>query len=314
MRMHVERRDAPRLILGMLALLTVENIGAVALAHGIRASANPQTGFSPSRHRAKRQQARFSWLFPTFSFLFLVLAQNESTMDSINRQLEELMSIDADTELRFDDGVLKANSTVLSFFSSVLRGAIEADKSSSSSNRKVIPMEGLTTAQWLEVAPFWHPVDPAPVVKTWEEAELLLEIGSRFNLRPALDKVSEYLLANMDKLTAAPTPNSTNSSNSSIDETVWKWLRLADQVCLTSCLPAMVKRAVKVDRAGCSNNTQGLSAATLQQLVAELVTSGPYSLGQQVYRRCPGGCRSSVGQLKVCLRCSACSSITTHEY
>jgi vacuolar-type H+-ATPase catalytic subunit A/Vma1 len=53
-------------------------------------------------------------------------------MDSVQQQLqvemqvEMLMSLNADTELRFDDGVLRKNSNVLSFSSSVLRSAIEA--------------------------------------------------------------------------------------------------------------------------------------------------------------------------------------------
>jgi hypothetical protein len=38
----------------------------------------------------------------------------------------------------------------------------------------VIPMEGLAKQQWLAVAPFWHPIHPAAVVDTWDEAELLL--------------------------------------------------------------------------------------------------------------------------------------------
>jgi hypothetical protein len=246
-------------------------------------------------------------------------------MASVDQQLEDLMRLNADTELRFDDGgVLPANSYVLSFFSSVLRGAVEAaeahaasrkrSSSSSASNSrsstKVIPVQGVTKKQWLTVAPFWHPVTPPAVVKTWGEAELLLRIGSRFDLRPALDKGSEFLAANADKLTASQPARTrkcvmyeaagidsdmedywdSESEDSSDDdcssdggdssshagpdgnEVVWKWLRFADELHLTTCLPALVKQAVKVDRAGCrvTANTQGLSAATLQQLVAEL--------------------------------------------
>jgi hypothetical protein len=89
------------------------------------------------------------------------------------------MNRDADTELHFDDGVIYGNATVLSFFSSVLRGAIEAHSagrksssscSCSSNSTIVIPMEGLTTKQWLHVAPLWQPV--TAVVETWGSAHV----------------------------------------------------------------------------------------------------------------------------------------------
>lgn len=86
-------------------------------------------------------------------------------MGSVEQQVEMLMSLNADTELLFDDGVLKANSNVLSFFSRVLRNAIEAhsarDANSSNSTTIVIPMEGVIKKQWLAVAPFWHPYQPS---------------------------------------------------------------------------------------------------------------------------------------------------------
>jgi hypothetical protein len=232
------------------------------------------------------------------------------------------MSLNADTELRFDDGDLEANSKVLSFFISVLCNAVEAHSagdvnsststSNSSSTNIVIPMEGVTKQQWLAVAPFWHPVNPAPVIKTWAEAELLLRIGSRFELHPALDKARDYLTANMDKLTPSPLFGGTSvfgsTSTSSFnpfgapagstvtftlgtpapatscfgasssagrpmaDSCVWKWLLIADELCLSSCIPALIEKAIAIDRPGCRSltNTQGLSAPVLQQLIAEL--------------------------------------------
>jgi hypothetical protein len=209
-------------------------------------------------------------------------------MDSVQKQVESLMSLNPDTELQFDDGILPANSNVLCFFSSVLRGAIEAHSAGGSdSSTIVIPMNGLSKGQWLEVAPFWHPVEPAAVVETWAEAKLLLRVGSRFELRPALDKASEFLTANVDKLTVTSSTGSTNSSSSS-EMSLWKWLQLADELRLSSCLPALVNRVVSVDRDGCSilANTQGLSAATLQQLVATLVTGSPVPSSQKRCSRC----------------------------
>jgi hypothetical protein len=284
-------------------------------------------------------------------------------MESVEQQVERLMSLNADTELRFDDGDLEANSKVLS---SVLRNAVEAHTagdvnssartSNSSSTTIMIPIEGVTKQQWLAVAPFWHPVTPAPVVKTWAEAELLLRIGSRFELHPALDKARDYLLANLDKLTPSSSSSASGSASafgatstftpaggtspmpaglsapaaapatsgfgqpaaglafgqpaaglafgapaaapataafgqpaappgttrrwrctkgvgsSMADSCVWKWLLLGDELCLSSCIPALIKKAVAIDRPGCRSltNTQGLSAPVLQQLVAEL--------------------------------------------
>lgn len=221
-------------------------------------------------------------------------------MQTVQQQLEALMGLNADTELRFDDGVLPANSYVLSFFSSVLRNAVEAqqaaDQEEGSSSSISIPMAGITKAQWLQAAPFWHPVEPAPAVQ-WDNLELLLKIGSRFDLRLVLFQASEFLAANVKELHAplgpsfeSSTPHSASWTGSigdgAFDEpcsvvltgsaavpdlSVWKWLRLADELRL-GCMPAHVTQAVAVDRAGCSNlaNTQGLSAATLQRMVAAL--------------------------------------------
>ena len=227
-------------------------------------------------------------------------------MDSVDLQLEDLLRLNADTELRFDDGgALPANVYVLSFFSSVLRGAVEAHSGADTDSRCgsstiVIPMDGVTKAQWLAVAPFWHPVEPALVMKEWEQLELVLRIGSRFDLRPALDRASDFLAANIHKLTVdsiKPTISTHTSgrhltpqealyqqlrsraSSSTItvqnEKGLWKWLRLADELRLTTCLPALVQRAVAIDTelsSGCRviANTQGLSAATLQRMLAEL--------------------------------------------
>ena len=193
------------------------------------------------------------------------------------------MALNADTELRFDDGVLPANSNVLTFFSRVLRNAVEAgdrplastdSAESNSSSTIVIPMQGLTKSQWLLAAPFWHPVDPTPTVQSWQEAEELLKIGSRFDLRPVLDKASDFIAANVSQLTATTTSSSatSNGSNDSTDMCVWKWLLLADELRLRSSLPALINRTVEIDRVSCSipANIQPLSAATLQGLVIAL--------------------------------------------
>lgn len=86
-------------------------------------------------------------------------------------QLEELIGLNADVELQFSDGSLPCNSTLLSVFSSVLRGAIEPNTAGSNASSKshnarcTIPMEGLTMAEWLQVAGFLYPVVPAPDIR-----------------------------------------------------------------------------------------------------------------------------------------------------
>ena len=231
------------------------------------------------------------------------------------------MALNADTELRFDDVVLPANSAVLSMFSSVLRGAIESHMSAHSSSKKpptttsssssgttkaiVVPMEGVTKAQWLHAAAFWHRVNPAPTVESWQEAEELLRIGSRFDLIPVLQKAGDFLAANLNQLT--------NTITSRYDLCIWKWLLLADEVCLSSCLPALINRAVEIDRAGCSNldNLQGLSAATLSQLVVAVAEALPLS-GTARYYCTSRQCRASGRQqFTLSWRCKRCTCLGT---
>jgi hypothetical protein len=179
------------------------------------------------------------------------------------QQLQDLMSLDANTELIFDDGSLLANSTVLSLFSRVLRGAI-----SSSSNKK-IRMGGVTKAEWLAVAPFWHPVEPSAAVQSWEELDLVLRIGSHCDLRPVLDRAGDFLAVNAEQLTM---PCYCCGDG---EMCVWRWLRLADALRLTGSMATLVKRAVQIDRDGCSkpDNIKGLTAGTLEQLVTVLTPS-----------------------------------------
>lgn len=251
-------------------------------------------------------------------------------MESVQQQLERLMTVCADAELRFDDGVLSANSGMLSVFSSVLRDAVEVHTSargaavgklppSTTSKTVVLPMQGLTKAQWLQAALFWYPVEPAPVVQYWQEVELLLRIGSRFDLRPLLQKAGDFLAANVGQLTAA------NSSSSNLDLRIWKWLLLADELHLTSSLPALINRAVDIDLAGCRNlgNTQGMSAATLQRLLAAaaaVVTTA--TEGTVPFRgTAPMYCTSQTcqrgwvrAQLTPCWQCPDCSTVVVQPY
>lgn len=126
----------------------------------------------------------------------------------------------------------------------------------------MIPIEGVSREEWLEVAPFWHPVKQPAVVKNWEQAELLLKVGSKYDLQPVLHAADAYITANVGKLKNQPWN----------DVHIWKWVVLADQSCLQTCLPLLAKQAVMVDRVGCSEagNLQSLSAPTLRQLLTVL--------------------------------------------
>jgi hypothetical protein len=139
------------------------------------------------------------------------------------QSLDELVSFGADVELLFSDGSLMASSTALGLFSSVLRGAVEANagaaarsngasnsnsNSNSSSTHAVasIPVEGITKAEWLEVASFWYPIVPAPTICGWVQAELLLKVAVRFDIATVLHKVDLCLQQHAGAMTARLEP------------------------------------------------------------------------------------------------------------
>lgn len=129
-------------------------------------------------------------------------------------------------------------------------------------NRVTDPM---LDAYWLQAAPYWHPVSSVPALQTWEQVEVLLKVGSRFDLQPVLQKADSYITANCSQLlkqAGGPTY-------------IWKWIQLADKSCLQGSLPVLASRVVELDRASCSEaeNMQGLSALFLQKLVAVLCAS-----------------------------------------
>lgn len=42
----------------------------------------------------------------------------------------------------------------------------------------VVPMTGLTKAEWLKAASMLYPVSVAPTIQSWEDVELLLQVGA----------------------------------------------------------------------------------------------------------------------------------------
>lgn len=214
------------------------------------------------------------------------------------------MSFRADTVLKFEDGELQCNSTILGLFSSVLRGAVEAHTAggSSNSNKKPdslqIPVEGVTKQEWLTVAAFWYPVKKAAVVRDWEQAELLLRVGSMFDLAPVLQKADAFITANVDKLV----------KESGGPKSIWKWFILADKCCLQDSLPVLAKQAVFLGRPACSNaaNLQALSAAGLRELVTVLSVS-------KIILRCTGSqCYTSGDRehsVSMTVKCTYCNRV-----
>jgi len=205
------------------------------------------------------------------------------TTTGVQRQLEELIGLNADVELQFSDGSLSCNSTVLSVFSSVLRGAVEAHTAGSNASkgdspRSTIPVEGLTREERMQVAGFLYPVVPAPTIKDWQEAEFLLEAGKRYGLSLVLHKVDKYLASRaVSMVTAADSPAH-----------IWRWIRLADEAGLQQCLPRLIGYAVDKDQGGCSGpNLQGLSATALRCL---LETLSKVSFTPIPCSHCPGRC------------------------
>lgn len=185
--------------------------------------------------------------------------QKTSGVDQLvsgSSMLEDLIALNADVKLSFDDGsTLAVNSAFISVHSRVLRGAVEATGS--------IPIAGVSKEEWLQVAAFWYPVVPSPVIKTWEQAELLLTVGSKFDIQLVLHKVDLYLRSRAAVMVSGP--------DSSINS-VWQWMGLADKAGLTVCLPKLADKAVSVDRAGCENREglEGLSSAVLLEMVMAL--------------------------------------------
>jgi len=169
-----------------------------------------------------------------------------------------------------------ASAATLGMLGSVLRGALEVDTAanaaaasssvtstpSDSCRAPVIPMKGTTKSQWMQVAAFLYPVVPSPEITSWKQLELLLEVGSRYDLQLVLHKVDLYLCAKAR----------TMSADVASEECVWSWLWKADKAGPTMCLEAVARRAVAVDRSGCgkAENQQGLSPAALKALVNAL--------------------------------------------
>lgn len=87
-------------------------------------------------------------------------------------------------------------------------------------------------------------------------------MGSKYDLKPVLQRADRYLIKHVQELTAA---NSANPGRS-----VWNFLQLADKACLQKSVGVLARRAVVVDRALCGSLCKGLSAAALQELVAAL--------------------------------------------
>lgn len=212
------------------------------------------------------------------------------------------MSYGADVVVKFQDGTLPANSVVLGMCSSVLRGAVEVgglkqadviSRDTSSSNNRVIPMPGIKKGDWMQTASFLYPVVPPPVISSWDQLDVLLRVAKQFDIQRVLHIAEQYLIAHVNELYADPLG----------PQNIWQWLRAADKAGLQECLPALVARAVHVDRAGCAckDNLQGLSPPALQQLVVECAAgypSGPCPAGAKPTTCTSPGCRNGWGGIR----------------
>jgi hypothetical protein len=126
-------------------------------------------------------------------------------------------------------------------------------------------------------------------ISTCFQLELALQIGSRYDLRPALDQANDFLAANVKQLSRSCDVCYLPIKNEKLS--VWRWLQLADKHVM-SCLTAVVRRAVEADRAGCSNpaNIGELSAPTLKKLVTALVPGPCVVYKSPMSYRSPGPC------------------------
>jgi hypothetical protein len=85
------------------------------------------------------------------------------------------------------------------------------------------------------VAAFWYPVVPSPVIKTWEQAELLLTVGSKFDIQLVLHKVDLYLKSRAALMVSGPDSNFNS---------VWQWMGLDGQTrqALLSAYPSWLTK------------------------------------------------------------------------
>jgi hypothetical protein len=113
-------------------------------------------------------------------------------------QLEDMVGFCSDVDLNFPDGTLPARMAHLGAISSVLRGAIDAHNSNSSS-RLQISMDDISKEQWMQVARFLYPVAEAAEAaeaQSWEEAALLLRVGAQFDMPLLLQATDRYIVQN----------------------------------------------------------------------------------------------------------------------
>lgn len=215
--------------------------------------------------------------------------------------LYEMMSCCTDVDLVFTDGKASGSKAHLSMVSSVFCGAIEADKdsstensrensntnmdnsnsnidnsnsSSSSTSRLQIPVAGVSIGEWMQVARFCYPVSPPAEVQGWQEAELLLRVGSQLDMPLLMHAADHFITAQVQQL----------DGNDSSPRYILRWLKLADKYALSKSLAAIAAHAASVPsfnlnpggpdqlRFWCRDeaNLQDLSPAALRQLVMAL--------------------------------------------
>lgn len=232
-------------------------------------------------------------------------------------KLEELMGYGADVVLEFQDDVLNANSIVLGLYSSVLRGAVEvsnavaastADGTSVGSKRSrdgdssTIPIPGIKKDEWMQAAAFMYPVVPTPTISSWQQLETVLQVASSLDIKLVLHKAEHHLINSSSELVA----------DQESEQSVWKWLRLADKAGFQECLPALAARAAAVDREGCAAlaNLQDLSPPALQQLIIACAGRPPSACeGDEKVTQCQSGtaiCYSGTRTHKMAWVCTYC--------
>ena len=129
----------------------------------------------------------------------------------------------------------------------------------------------------------------------------MLRIGSRFDLLPVLQKAGDFLRSNMHQLQPASSSSSSTSTNNK-NLCIWKWLLLADELRLSSSLPALINRAVEIDREGCKDtaNTPG------QGLKDKSISNSPQAMPCTAHS---SGCETGSMTVDVkhdCLRQTGC--------
>ena len=185
----------------------------------------------------------------------------------------EYMVVDPDVVLCFDDHAVLGHSQLLSFWSNVLRGAIQAGSGGACNGGGKgplsIPMSGTSSTDWLKLVPFFYPGDQ-PEQVTWDNVEALLVLGDKYDIPKLASRALQFLKAHLHEL---------NISKGSC-RYIWKWVSLLDNAAAADGRGCVFEKCIQTVttsfRDTCTmENMKGLSTQALAMLASALARTLP---------------------------------------